>query len=137
MKDGEGNHLSTVQFEKNGSECTITINDLALTEFVIVYDPASSIDDNEMFVTSLNSVSPNPVTTSANIEFTLTRSESVSFELIDVLGNVVEVINSGNYQAGTHTIDWKVANSGIVSGTYTIRMKAGNVSSSMPVVLVK
>ncbi len=136
MKSAEGNHVSTVQFEQNGSECKITINDLALTDFVIVYDPLSSVDNNEMFVTSLNSVSPNPVSNRANVEFTLTQPQTVSFELIDILGNVVEVINTGDYQAGTHNMEWNV-NSGIVSGTYTIRMKAGNVSSSMPVVLVK
>ncbi len=136
MKDGGGNHVSTVQFEQNGTECKITINDLALTEFVIIYDPLSSVDDNVMLVSGLNSVSPNPVRNNTRIEFTLNQPETVSFELIDVLGNVVEVINNGDYQAGTHEMEWNV-NSGIASGTYTIRMKAGNVSSSMPVVLVK
>jgi len=78
---------------------------------------------------------PNPFNPATTIKFTLTEKSDVRIILINVLGQVVKEIASGNYSAGQHQL--KLDGSDLSSGVYFYRFETGNYSITKKLVLLK
>ncbi len=78
---------------------------------------------------------PNPFSENTTITYTLSKQESVELSVFDLLGNKVSSIESGNKNAGTHTISWNAEN--LNQGLYLLWLKAGNNSSTKKIIINK
>lgn len=119
----------------------VVINESSIDAFIIYYDYQTSVEDNAGFAEStLQQVSPNPMTNTTNINFNVKEASNVKIEVIDNLGNVVNVLTNAVYNVGQYTISWiGTSDTGeqLANGRYTIRMVAGTNTSTLPVVIVK
>jgi hypothetical protein len=59
-------------------------------------------------ITSICNI-PNPCNTFTRIEFELTVPSEVIVNVYDMMGNLVEVLSTGNYSAGKHYISWNTS----------------------------
>jgi hypothetical protein len=80
--------------------------------------PTTSV--NEQTTTSQLSVSPNPLSTSSTITYTLDNPSPVRIELMNTLGQVIEVVFDGYGESGSHRIPLNV--SSLTSGMYYVRL---------------
>jgi len=108
-----------------------------------VIDVATDISeqgpDNLPEVFALHQNYPNPFNIETIIKFDLPRASEVSFEIFNILGQVVYNVTSRN-SAGSHTIYWDgSSNSGqtVGSGVYYYRITAGDFVSSKKMILLK
>jgi hypothetical protein len=76
---------------------------------------------------------PNPSKGSAEIAFSLPRSEQVRLAVYDAQGRLVRTLAEGNRAAGTH----QVRLSGLESGVYFYRLDAGGSSLTRRMVVAK
>ncbi|MBN2380546.1 T9SS type A sorting domain-containing protein [candidate division WOR-3 bacterium] len=67
---------------------------------------------------ALHPITPNPFSGSTKVSFSLTGSSPVSLKVYDVSGKVVTTLASGNYGAGSHTINW---DTDVAPGVYFVR----------------
>lgn len=67
---------------------------------------------------------PNPATGLANIRFELTQNQAISLELRNMYGQTVRTIATGDYQAGTHTIELNTSD--LADGVYFYSLTAGD-----------
>ncbi len=82
---------------------------------------------------------PNPFNIETTIKFDLPRASEVSFEIINILGQLVYNVTN-RYSAGSHTIYWDgSSNLGqtVGSGVYYYRITAGDFVSSKKMILLK
>jgi hypothetical protein len=78
---------------------------------------------------------PNPVTTSAQVKFTVPEAGRVSVKLYDALGNVVRELVDADMNASVQNIDFD-ANS-LSSGSYMLKLTVGSYTVSRTVNIVK
>jgi hypothetical protein len=79
------------------------------------------------------SLYPMPVGDNATISFKLEREAMVQMELYSLAGQrVADVVNTP-YPAGTHQISWDTGS--LETGMYLLRMKAGNASSTIKMIV--
>jgi len=96
--------------------------------------------DSEVVRFSLGPVSPNPFTDAALISFSAPRSASVSIDVYDVNGRLVQTVLSGQVDAGAHQVTWDgrdSAGSKVARGVYFCRMNAGEFSATEKMVLLQ
>jgi len=104
--------------------------------FLIKYAPELGVEDaGSLPSVAINTVSPNPVTSSATIEFSLIEDGEASLTLYDLNGRVVEVITRELFSEGQHTMQWTPG--GISSGCYLLRLSSANGSVTRNVVFLK
>jgi len=118
----------------------ITITNPSLNSFIIVHDWASDVVNAENVIFGINNVTPNPVTNNSVITFAITKPSQVKLDVVDAIGNVVMTLEDKFMSNGIYTINWDgidQAGRYLPSGTYTIRMVAGNETSTYPVVVVR
>jgi hypothetical protein len=120
---------TTVTFYvEKGIQDTITVGETnALSEVInnnVVANENPSDEDNQVRVETndvftFNSISPNPASTSTKLDFVNTNNETLSLEVVDMNGRVVQSVKvSGN----THSLNV----SDLSSGSYTIVVRSGN-----------
>jgi hypothetical protein len=78
---------------------------------------------------------PNPFNSITNIEFTLSKQSSISFDIYDILGREVESIYDGTIAAGAHAFRWDAGN--YPSGVYFAKLKLGDYSKNIKMLLLK
>jgi hypothetical protein len=66
----------------------------------------------------------NPFSESANIQFSLDRASEVSFDIYDITGKAVRIINAGSFAAGENL--YVITRENLRTGIYILRMNAGN-----------
>lgn len=118
----------------------ITVTNPSLNSFIIVQDHTSSVDNLDITAFGITNVTPNPVTNNSVITFNLLRPEQVRIDVVDAIGNVVMTLEDRYLTGGVYTINWNAVDQAgrtLPSGTYTIRMVAGNETSTYPVVVVR
>lgn len=112
-----------------------------ISAFIILHDWSNSVDGrNELTETKVTNVMPNPVRSTTSISFDLKESNFVTMEVYDNLGNKVANLVNAQYGAGTYTIEWNAVDmkgTSLPSGTYNVRLLAGDAVSNFPVVIVK
>lgn len=85
------------------------------------------------FVLSQNFPNPfNPVT---KIEFRISNFGFVSLKIYDILGNEIATLINEEKQPGTYEIDF--SGTGLPSGTYFYKLKAGNFETTKKMVFIK
>ena len=72
---------------------------------------------------------PNPVRDAAKVSFELNQNSNVSYQVFDLMGRMVGNQNLGNFSEGAHEINVEV--SGLSSGSYILRLNAGQNTSSV------
>jgi hypothetical protein len=78
---------------------------------------------------------PNPFNTRTNITFTLPQSAEVEMKIYNILGEEITILMSGNFSAGTHTIQWEAGD--LPSGMYLCRLQTGNEQRVIKLLLMK
>ena len=79
--------------------------------------------------------SPNPFNPTTTIDFNIAEAGNVSIDVFNVAGQKVDTITSGYMSAGAHTATWDA--SAFSAGVYFYTVKAGNVSKTMKMTLLK
>lgn len=87
---------------------------------------------------SLQSVKPNPFTSSTTVFYSVPRAVNVSIKVFDVGGQLVTVLTDGAVQPGRHSVTWDgsdVKGRKVAQGIYLVRMESENFSATRKVVL--
>lgn len=84
------------------------------------------IEENEagIFYTSY----PNPFKNTTTLDFVLKNENKVKVEILNLYGQVLEVLNDGYLHAGTHRVEWTPK--GLKNGIYIFRITIGNETYS-------
>ncbi len=106
--------VDVVAFITEGKQEIITGAEAVLTTY--------SVD--ELNNTSSLTVSPNPFSTSTNLNINLTEANNVSLKVMNVLGENVYEANQGKLTAGKHTIELNGQN--FANGIYFVNLTIGN-----------
>jgi hypothetical protein len=83
----------------------------------------------------LGSAYPNPVSSSAKIDFDLPTAQDVTLKVYDVLGREVATLAEGVLQSGEHTVEFDAA--ALPSGVYVYRLEAGSVQLTERMTIVR
>ena len=73
-------------------------------------------------------------------EFTLSESNNVKLEVMDLLGNTVAVVLNDNLAAGTYNQSWNgmdINGNSLSNGNYIYKLTAGNKSVTSKLTIMK
>ena len=96
----------------------------------VVSDQLVLIDDFELYQNY-----PNPYNPMTKIEFAIANSSYVSIKVFDILGNEIAVLVNGEKTTGIYSIEFNAT--GLPSGIYFYRIKAGNYIETKKMILMK
>jgi glutamine cyclotransferase len=100
------------------------------------YQPTSADDDNVVpYKFQLSQNYPNPFNASTLIRFEIASESEVSLTIYDILGREVETILNDKKQPGPYDIRFDAT--GLSSGTYFYRLRAGDKIETRSMVLLK
>lgn len=82
---------------------------------------------------------PNPFNPSTLISFSLTKSDFVNLKVYDLLGNEIATLVDGYKEAGKYNITFNADNfnKSLSSGIYFYTLRAGNISQTKKMILIK
>lgn len=83
---------------------------------------------------------PNPFNPAVNVSFSLDRASAVRLVVHDLAGRHLVTLASGPFPRGDHRLTWRGLDAGgrsLGSGTYLLRMEAGDRVSSRKVTLIR
>ncbi|MFA5511050.1 MAG: FlgD immunoglobulin-like domain containing protein, partial [Candidatus Kapaibacterium sp.] len=137
-----GYHSNAIEFELVDGIATITVIDEQIDGFVIMHDWLSSVQIHDQAATGtrISNVTPNPVSENATIKFEVLNPSYVTLQIVDMLGNVVTNLVNEDMSSGSYSIDWNTVDtkgSKVVSGQYMVRLSAGSVTNTYPVMIVR
>jgi len=78
---------------------------------------------------------PNPFNPNTTIQYNVKDSESISLEVIDVSGRVVEILVEDIIKPGYHEITWNASNQ--PSGIYFVKLTSGEKSKTQKILFLK
>ena len=78
---------------------------------------------------------PNPVQSQATVQYTLTESEDVRFEVYDMLGRRVATLTNERKQAGVHEVPFNASK--LASGVYFGRLHVGGQTLTQKITVVR
>ncbi len=103
--------------------------------FVALPNDVSEIANNLPFEFKLCSPYPNPFNSATTITYGLPVSTTVSLQLYDLSGRMLEVLDEGNKQAGVHKV---ILNAGdLSSGLYFVQLEASGQMFTQKVMLIR
>lgn len=134
MSTGLGTYIGDCQLNVNGNTVILTLMQVAVEGFNIIYDCTSSVDGEVPATSGIRNVAPSIVSSNATVNFGLTEYGHVKIEVYDAIGNYVKTITDREYIPGNNLkteFDGRDASGNLLpNGTYTIRMTSGtNVST--------
>lgn len=92
---------------------------------------STSIDDSSQPSSSFL-VTPNPLTSVSTISYSLDKQSHVRIEVVNSIGEVISVLSDKQEEVGSYNVP--INTTGLVTGTYTIRLIENNrVTSTMVV----
>ncbi|MEI6765847.1 MAG: T9SS type A sorting domain-containing protein [Bacteroidota bacterium] len=95
-------------------------------------DPNTNVAAN---ISSTISIYPNPVSETANIAYTLTKTGDVSIDVYDITGKVVKSAKIGTSAKGNHTSSIDV--SGLSRGTYIVGIVSGSERKTAKMIVTR
>jgi len=112
-------YVTAVDEGQNESEASNVIK-------VCTYPPANGTQTAGKFdfISSMFTVSPNPIASRAKIQLALLKESEVTLSFCDVSGKLVDKLGSYKMEAGYHTIIWTPKD--LPSGIYFARLKVCN-----------
>jgi hypothetical protein len=78
---------------------------------------------------------PNPFNQSTRISFRLLKEAEVMINIYDLLGRKLDTIYLGRKSIGDHQVSWNVSN--LSSGVYFYKVRAGKLSETKKILLLK
>jgi hypothetical protein len=78
---------------------------------------------------------PNPFNPGTTITYELPRTSHVTLSVYDVLGREVATLLNEEKSAGAYTVQWDA--SGVSSGVYFYRLKAGDFNQTKRMMIVR
>ncbi|MFN5094037.1 MAG: T9SS type A sorting domain-containing protein, partial [Ignavibacteria bacterium] len=131
MATGTGKKNALIDAEATGDDFKITIKPDFINSFVILYDHASNVNEDQptsvMGQSLVSEANPNPANETVNFAITSSR-ENVSVQVFDLLGNIVNTFNA-ELGVGTSNVSWNTRNSNgspVAPGVYTVKLTIGN-----------
>ena len=100
--------------------------------------PFVSVDEERavlLYTNTLSNVYPNPFNPKTVIEYSLSKSDEVSLIVYNLQGEEVTRLVNGGQNAGSHKVTWDA--SGMASGVYLYRLRAGEFVQTRKMVLLK
>ena len=85
--------------------------------------------------TTTLSVHPNPFSNTTTISYKVETPSNISIELLNTLGQTIEVLRNDYSDSGTYQLPLNVSN--LSSGMYSVRMRSGSNSMVVPVWVMK
>ena len=79
------------------------------------------------------SIYPNPVVSEATINFNVEATASVSYQIYDLTGRMVQNATLGNYNQGSHSVNFNV--NGLSTGTYIVKVQAGAATTTSKILV--
>ena len=136
-----GFHSNAITFDLTGDVATITAIDESIKGFVIMHDWLSSVQISPVAsATRISGVSPNPVSSNTTITYEVLNPSYVTLQVVDMLGNVVVNLANDEMSSGSYSIDWNSSDTKgtkVASGQYMVRLSAGSVTSTYPIMIVR
>jgi len=86
-------------------------------------------------VFAVNQNFPNPFNAQTRISFALPTNADVMINIYNVAGQLVESMDQGNLNAGTHSVVWDASD--VASGVYFYKVNAGSNSETKKMTLLK
>jgi hypothetical protein len=81
------------------------------------------------------SVHPNPFSNTTTISYKVETPSNISIELLNTLGQTIEVLRNDYSDSGTYQLPLNVST--LSSGMYSVRMRSGSMNEVVPVCVVK
>jgi hypothetical protein len=105
--------------------------------FIILRFSTNEIESNSCLPASfsLSPNYPNPFNSSTTIRYNLPTESPVTIDIYDILGRKVQTLLDVKEQAGSHQVNWNAAD--MPSGAYFARLRAGEQSQTMKMILMK
>ncbi len=103
-------------------------------------DPPAAVASNLPAAEPLLSIHPNPFNAEAKIEFALPHSAAATVDIYDVWGRRTAVLLDGCLSEGRHAVIWQGKDDdgrAIASGIYICRLRAGDLSTTARLLLLK
>ncbi len=91
-------------------------------------------ETNDVLANNLK-VTPNPVSSSALISFSLAQPGKVSLKVYDLNGKLISTMAEGNINEGVHQLRWETKN--VASGVYFLKMQAAGTVQTKKLIVVK
>jgi len=109
------------------------------TYVTISPDESSGVDDGSVASLALQSPAfPNPARSYAIVSFSLAAPGHVTVRVYDVAGRRVATLLNGAVTAGSHRIEWDIADArDVASGSYVYRIESRGESVSGKIVVVR
>ena len=89
---------------------------------------------------ALNQNYPNPFNPQTNVSFDLPKAQHVSLEVYNILGQRVQTLANGSYEAGRYTYTWNGTNSkgeNVPSGIYFYSLRTDEFSKTNKMMLIR
>jgi len=100
------------------------------------FDPTDIVDNGQLPTElKLKGNYPNPFNASTTISYSLSKPSDVKIAIYDMLGRLIETINSETQTAGDHSVIWNADN--FASGIYFYRITAGELEQTEQMTLLK
>ena len=101
----------------------------------LVEDDNTDVNVEENFTNTTLGINiyPNPIVNDATIEFNMTETDKVTYQIYDLSGRLVSNVALGTYSKGTHNVNFNVDN--LNSGTYIIKVQAGKTSTTSKILV--
>lgn len=96
-------------------------------------NPSTSV--GEQTLSASLRVSPNPISTSSTITYNMDNPSLVRIELLNTLGQVVEIVFDGYRESGSHAVPVNLST--MTSGIYSVRMISDARVQTTPVCVVR
>lgn len=106
-------------------------------------NPIVGIDDDPEVIPTefaLKQNYPNPFNPDTKMSFDLPRTQNVSLQVYNILGQHVVTLASGVYEAGSHTVSWNGTNSrgeNVPSGIYFYSLRTEEFSKTNKMMLIR
>ncbi len=99
------------------------------------FGPSEVIVPGMVSELALSDPYPNPADDSLTIHYSLTNNGTISLNIYDVAGRLVETLISGEQTAGRHSVNWD--SSGAATGVYLLRLEANGDTITKRAVISK
>ena len=147
--DYEGNELWRDYIYNSGCQSIFAVRQLSQGGYIaagrvsgsqgilIKYAPELGIENqNDLPVQAISSVSPNPISTSTAIDFSLLEAGDASLTLYDLNGRVVSNISEGVFSEGNNTIEWNSPDD-LSSGCYLLMLSSASGNATKSIVILR
>ena len=97
----------------------------------------SGVSDESNSIIIINAVYPNPTANDISVEYSVEQDADVRISIIDQFGTEMQVLYSGEQNAGKHTEQLQLDTDAISSGVYYLQVKIGNETKTKAISIVK